>query len=123
MIYGIGIDLVKIERMKDAHEKWGMKFFEKFLTENEITYCFDKKDPYLSASVRFAAKEALVKAIGSEVFVNLKDVEIMNDEKGKPSIKIHGGLEKFFGSKGIKQCHLSLSHEKEFGIASVVLEV
>ena len=109
--------------MKEAHEKWGMKFFEKFLTENEIAYCFDKKDPYLSASVRFAAKEALVKAIGSEVFVNLKDVEVMNDEKGKPSIKIHGELEKFFGSKGIKQCHLSLSHEKEFGIACVVLEV
>jgi holo-[acyl-carrier protein] synthase len=123
MIYGIGIDLVKIERMKEAHEKWGMKFFEKFLTEDEIAYCFERQEPYLSASVRFAAKEALVKAIGSEIFVNLKDVEIMNDEKGKPSIKVHGKLEKFFKGKEIKKCHLSLSHEKEFGIASVVLEI
>jgi len=122
MIYGIGIDLVKIGRMKDAHEKWGLKFFEKFLTVNEIAYCFEKKDPYLSAGVRFAAKEAIVKAIGSEVFVNLKDIEVMNDEKGKPSIKVHGGLEKFFRDKEIRRCHLSLSHEKEFGVASVVLE-
>jgi len=122
MIYGIGIDLVKIGRMKDAHEKWGLKFFEKFLTENEIAYCFEKKDPYLSAGVRFAAKEALVKAIGSEVFVNLKNIEIITDEKGKPSIKVHGELEKFFRDKEIRRCHLSLSHEKEFGVASVVLE-
>lgn len=122
MIYGIGIDIVKIERMKEAHEKWGLRFFEKFLTEQEVSYCFEKKDPYLSASVRFAAKEALVKAIGSEIFVNLKDVEIVSSESGRPWIKVHGELQRFFAEKGINRCHLSLSHEKEFGVACVVLE-
>ncbi|MEE8328620.1 MAG: holo-ACP synthase [Thermodesulfovibrionia bacterium] len=122
MIYGIGIDLVKIERMKAVADKWDKKFLQRVFTENEISYCYERKEPYLSLAVRFAAKEALIKAIGSEVFVPLTDIEIMNLENGKPSIKGKGKLAKFFKKKSIKNCHLSLSHEKEFGIACVVLE-
>lgn len=122
MIYGIGIDLVKIQRMKEAVEKWGEKFLERIFTESEITYCYERKEPYLSLSVRFAAKEALIKAIGSEIPVSLTDIEILNYENGRPSIKVKDKLEEFFNEKGIKNYHLSLSHEKEFGIACVVLE-
>ncbi len=122
MIYGIGIDIVKIERMKDAHEKWGKKFFEKILTDHEISYCYERSDPYPSLAVRFAAKEALIKAIGWEVAVNMKDVEVVNNEKGRPSIRVKGRLEEFFRDSAIKHCHLSLSHEQEFGVACVVLE-
>jgi holo-[acyl-carrier protein] synthase len=122
MIYGIGIDLVKIQRMKDASEKWGRKFLEKILTENEIKYCFERKEPFTALAVCFAAKEALVKAIGSEIFVNLKEIEIVSEENGKPSIEVKGRIEEFFIKKKIKHCHLSLSHEKEFGVACVVLE-
>lgn len=123
MIYGIGIDIVKIQRMKDASEKWGKKFFEKILTEYEISYCFGRSDPYPSLAVRFAAKEALIKAIGAEIAVNMKDVEIVNNEKGRPTIQVKGKLEEFFRDRAIKHCHLSLSHEKEFGVACVVLEI
>jgi holo-[acyl-carrier protein] synthase len=126
MIYGIGIDLVKIDRMKKAVEKWGENFLKSFLkrifTEKEIAYCFEKKEPHHSLAVRFAAKEALIKAIGSEVFVPLTDIEILNFEKGKPVIDAKGRLEEFFQDRSIKSCHLSLSHEREFGIACVVLE-
>lgn len=122
MIYGIGIDLVKIQRMKDASEKWGRKFIEKILTENEMKYCFDKKEPYLSLAVRFAAKEALIKAIGSEIAVNLKDIEIVNTVNGRPLIKVSGVLEEFFKERKIRHCHLSLSHEREYGAACVVIE-
>ncbi|UCH79839.1 MAG: holo-ACP synthase [Nitrospiraceae bacterium] len=123
MIYGIGIDLVKIERMKEAYEKWGIRFFERVFTDNEIAYCFHKKVPYPSLAVRFAAKEALIKAIGSEIAVNMKDIEIISRENGKPFIEVKGNIEKFFLSKGIKHCHISLSHEREYGIGSIVLEV
>ena len=123
MIYGIGTDIVKIDRIKHAAEKWGDSFVEKILTPEEIAYCFGKKDPYPSLAVRFAAKEALVKAIGGEIPVKMKDIEILNDEKGRPSIKVRDRLEDFFNDKKIARCHLSLSHEKEFGVASVVLEV
>ncbi len=122
MIYGIGIDLVKIERMKAVADKWGKKFLERVFTENEISYCYERKEPYLSLAVRFAAKEALIKAIGSEIYVPLTEIEVMNFENGRPAIKAIGKLEKFFKKKSIKYCHLSLSHEKEYGIACVVLE-
>lgn len=122
MIYGIGIDIVKIQRMSDAYKKWGNKFFEKFLTGSEIAYCFAKTDPYPSLSVRWAAKEALIKAVGSEVHVNFKEVEIINNSLGRPSLLFKGKLEEFCREKGIVNYHVSLSHEKEYGVASVVLE-
>ncbi len=122
MIYGIGIDIVKIQRMKDAVEKWGKKFLEKIFTKDETAYCYKRNEPYHSLAVRFAAKEALIKAIGSEITVHLTDIEIFNNKNGKPSIRVKNRLEEFFREEGIKDCHLSLSHEREFGVAFVVLE-
>lgn len=122
MIYGVGIDLVKIDRMKSVVERWGDKFLRRVFTETEIAYCHEKKNPYLSFAVRFAAKEALIKAIASEITVPLSDIEVINSPNGNPSINAHGRLKKFFNEKGIKQTALSLSHEKEYGIACVVLE-
>jgi len=122
MIYGIGIDLVRIERMKDVVEKWDKKFLERVFTKTEISYCYEKKNPYLSLAVRFAAKEALIKAIGSEVPVSLTDIEISNTPNGRPEIKVNGKLKRFFEEKAIKQALISLSHEKDYGIACVVLE-
>ena len=123
MIYGIGTDIVKIDRMRIAAEKWCDGFVEKILTPGEKSYCYGKNDPYPSLAVRFAAKEALIKAIGGEIPVRMKDIEVLSDEKGRPFIKVSNKLEVFFEEKKIIRCHLSLSHEKEFGIAYVVLEV
>jgi phosphopantetheine--protein transferase-like protein len=122
MIYGIGIDIVKVKRLEDAFEKWGRKFFEKILTDDEIAYSFKKKNPFPSLSVRFAAKEALIKAIGAEISVNMKDIEIVNDDRGRPSLKVNNKLAEFFREKRIMHSHLSLSHEKEYAVAYVVLE-
>ncbi|MEN8262946.1 MAG: holo-ACP synthase [Nitrospirota bacterium] len=122
MIYGIGIDIVKVKRLDDAFEKWGRKFFEKILTDNEIAYSFKKKNPFPSLSVRFAAKEALIKAIGAEISVNMKDIEILNDDRGRPSLKVKNNLAEFFRERRIMHSHLSLSHEKEYAVACVVLE-
>lgn len=122
MIYGIGIDIVKIERMREVIEKWGDKFLERVFTENEIVYCYRKRTPYLSLSVRFAAKEALIKAIGSEVPVSFTDIEVVNAGTGKPFLIIKNKLQDFFTSKQIKTAHLSLSHEHDYGVACVILE-
>ncbi|MBI4824417.1 MAG: holo-ACP synthase [Nitrospirae bacterium] len=122
MIYGIGIDLVKIQRLKEVVEKWDRRFLEKVYTDSEIAYSYEKKDPYLSLAVRFAAKEALIKAIGFEMPVSPKDIEVVNLTGGKPSLKISGKLKRFFDEKGIRNAHLSLSHEKEYGVACVIVE-
>jgi holo-[acyl-carrier protein] synthase len=122
MIYGVGIDLVQIKRIKNAVEKWGDNFLNKVFTADEVAYCYQKKNPYLSLSVRFAAKEALIKAISSRVNAPLTDIEVVSSENGKPYIKVSGKLKKFFEDMSLKDALLSISHEKEYGIACVVLE-
>ncbi len=122
MIYGIGIDIVKIERIKAAVERWGERFLGRVFTEKEIAYCFSKKTPYLSLSVRFAAKEALIKAIGSETAVSLRDIEVTNRDGGRPVLNVQGKLMAFFEQRAITHAHLSLSHEHDYGVACVVVE-
>jgi holo-[acyl-carrier protein] synthase len=122
MIYGVGIDLVRIERMKNVVEKWGKRFLKRVFTKGEISYCYEKKEPYLSLAVRFAAKEALVKAIGSAIPVSLTDIEVINVDTGRPFLKVNGRIEDFFKENLIRKAHLSLSHEHDYGVACVVLE-
>ena len=122
MIYGIGIDIVKIERMKKAVSRWNNNFLDRIFTENEIRYAYKKKDPYLSLSVRFAAKEALIKAVGTSVPVSFKEIEVLNQEGGRPFINVTGRLRTFFDNNTIRCAHVSLSHEQEYGVACVVLE-
>lgn len=66
MIVGIGTDIVEISRIKNAVAKWGERFLRKIFTENEISYCYKKKDPFPHLAVRFAAKEAVIKALSTE---------------------------------------------------------
>jgi holo-[acyl-carrier protein] synthase len=122
MIYGIGIDIIKVERMKEAVERWGERFLQRVFTRDEIAYCYDKKDPFLSLSVRFAAKEALIKAMGSSPFIPLTDIEVVSGENGIPGVRPKGRLEEFFRDNTLRKAHLSLSHERDYGIAFVVLE-
>ncbi len=122
MIYGVGIDIISIERMKKVVEKWGRRFLERVFTEDEISYCHEKKEPYLSLAVRFAAKEALIKALGQVSPVSLTDIEVVNADTGKPLLRVKGKLGNVLKEKSIKKAHLSLSHEHEYGVACVVLE-
>jgi holo-[acyl-carrier protein] synthase len=122
MIYGIGIDIVKTERMKDVIEKWGEKFLQRVFTGNEISYCYKKQNPYLSLSARFAAKEAFIKAIGSEITVKFSDIEVINSDKGKPVLVLGGRIKDFLKTRKVRTTHLSLSHEHDYSLACVVLE-
>lgn len=130
MILGIGADIVEISRIKGAVEKWGERFLKKIFTENEIAYCYKKKDPYPHLAVRFAAKEAFIKALSLEnrtqsteyrrKIINFKDIEILNYSTGKPFINLFGNLKPFFSDDFI--IHLTLTHERSYALASVVVE-
>jgi holo-[acyl-carrier protein] synthase len=122
MIHGIGIDMVNVERMRKAVERWGDRFLRRVFTAGEIAYAYEKAEPWLSLSVRFAAKEAFIKAIGSEIAVALTDIEVVNSSSGRPFFRMKDGVEAFFKEKTIRCAHLSLSHEREYGVACVVLE-
>ncbi len=122
MIYGIGRDIVRTERMQKAVERWGDRFLHRVFTVKEIAYAHERNDPSLSLSVRFAAKEALIKAIGARIPVSLTDIEVESSGNGRPFITVKGALAAFFKEEEIKCAHLSLSHEKDYGVACVVLE-
>ncbi len=122
MIYGIGTDIVRVERIRDVVVRWGDRFLRKVFTEDEISYCFKKRNPFPSLSVRFAAKEAMIKALGARSSLDFRDIETINDENGRPEIRVKGRLEKVFMNHALRKAHLSLSHEKEYGVALVVLE-
>lgn len=122
MIYGTGIDIVKTQRIREAVERWGEKFLERVFTRDEICYAYNKKDPFLPLSVRFAAKEAFIKALSHDRYVPLIDIEVRNQDNGRPMLQLYGKTGEFLKQKEIQAIHLSLSHEKDYGVASVVIE-
>ena len=117
-VYSVGIDLIEIERIGKLIEKYGDKFIGRIFTETEIAYCSKKKDRG-SYAARFAAKEAVFKATGLGLGKGMtwKDVEVINDEKGKPEIRLYGKTAELL--KG-KEIHISISHSKDASIAMVV---
>ncbi len=122
MIFGIGTDIVRTGRLKAAVERWGDRFLKRVYTDGEIAYAYRKSNPFLSLAARFAAKEALIKAVGKRLPVAMADIEIVNNEEGGPSISPRGNLRTYFEQEKIRQTHVSLSHEDDYSIAFVVLE-
>ena len=123
MIAGIGIDIIEVARIKRVCEK-NPEFCNKVFSEKEITYCESKADPGLSYAARFAAKEAFMKALGTgwNEEVAWKDIETEISEAGAPSLTIQGNTKKALEIRKIEVVHVSLSHEKEYAVACVVLE-
>lgn len=118
MIYGIGVDIIEIGRVKNAIEKT-TGFLSKVFNESEIRY---SKKRYESLAGNFAAKEAFAKALGTGIRgFSLKEVEVVRDELGKPSIVLHGNVKELIDNKNII-IHLSISHNKDNAVAYVVLE-
>lgn len=122
MIYGLGIDIVRVSRIENAVSRWGDSFLSRIFTEREIAYCFSQRIPFPSLAVRFAGKEAFVKAAGAVEYFRMQDIEILNTEAGSPYVNLYGRAKGFAEEKEIRTVHVSLSHEREYGIASVILE-
>jgi len=124
MVHGIGIDIVDVKRLEQAVRRWGERFVERVFTPEEIEYCSGKANPYNSYAARFAAKEAFIKALKSDLPVSLKEIGVMNKGSGQPEISLYGNAGELFARllrNG--RIHLSLSHDRGCSIASVVIEV
>ena len=125
-IFGIGTDIVNIKRMKKTLKGKNNNFKKRIFSENEIIYCEKKKNPFSFYAKRFAAKEALSKALGTGIRkgVNFKDIEILNDNLGKPSIQLKGSTANFIKKK-IKNkkysIYLSLSDDVPWAQATVIV--
>lgn len=122
MIIGIGTDIIQTARIEKSLESTG--FREKIFSSREISYCEQRANRFESFAARFAAKEAFFKALGTgwRGGMAFNEVEITNDELGKPVINLLGETSTIVQEHAIKSIHVSLSHVKEMAIAMVVLE-
>ena len=117
-----GTDIIEIERVKNSIESIGKKFIEEIYTQKEIEYCESKKNSkYQHYAARFAAKEAIFKAVSkllnNKFDISWKNAEIVNDENGRPYIN-------FLNTKIIEKIEdidISISHCKEYAVATVVV--
>ncbi len=122
MIVGIGVDLVKIDRIaKAARNHPG--FVERVFTQQERSYCSKQKFPAQHYAGRFAAKEAMLKAVGTGWSAGVKwtDMEVLHGEGGAPVVQVSGRMKDLMDLKGVKHILLSYSHDEGYAVAQVVL--
>ncbi len=124
MIKGIGTDLVSVRRIEAVLARHPKSFAQRVLHLNELEIFDNHHDPCAYLAKRFAAKEAVSKALGTGIAkgVSFGEIEISNDMFGQPRIELHDNTKAVAESMGVKHYHLSLSDEKEYAIAYVVLE-
>ena len=124
MIVGTGMDIVNIERIERLVARWGDLFLGRVFTEGEIDRCRRQARPSECFALRFAAKEAFLKAIGSGYAEGIRwtDIEVVNDPRGKPSLLFHRKANDLFQIFRINQALLTLSHDRPFAVAHVLLE-
>ncbi len=119
----IGIDIVEIARLARASKKWGKSFLAKVYTARELAYARSKRHPEQHLAARFAAKEAIFKALGEveREFVGWKNIEIVNDAYGKPEVHWHGRAEAVRKKRKLRGAVVSLSHTENYAVASAML--
>ncbi|MBX2968016.1 MAG: holo-ACP synthase [Cyclobacteriaceae bacterium] len=123
MIIGTGIDIIEVSRVADKIAK-GNGFLEKIFSPDEIAFCEQKKDKDEHYAARFAAKEAFLKAIGLGLSAgfDLCNIELFNDESGKPHLRLKGPFEQLAREKQWQAVHVSLSHIQSTACATVIIE-
>jgi len=123
-IYGVGVDLVRVDRLEKLLERLGERFETRVFTEFERQFCSGRKKRTACLALRFAAKEAFVKALGLGVRkpVLWQDIEIRPNALGKPEISLTPRALQYCREKGVSSWHLSLTDDGQYGAAVVVIE-
>ena len=124
MIFGIGTDIIEVERVQKVMER-DTGFREKVFAPQEIEYCESKHQKYQHYAGRFSAKEAFLKAIGTgwRYGIRFIDIEVVNDELGKPEINLSGKAKEWAKKESVSNIHVSLSHVKMMATATVIIEI
>jgi holo-[acyl-carrier protein] synthase len=124
MILGAGIDLIEVDRIRNAMTRHGERFARRFLLPDELAYCQSHRDPAPFVAARFAAKEAASKAFGTGIGAALGwlDLEVRRRESGQPYFVLHGRGARLFAERNATALHLSLSHTAQHASAVAILE-
>ncbi len=124
VIRGLGIDIVKTERVREIYARFGRKFARRILAEGELQHFDASHKPIGFLAMRFAAKEAASKALGTgfRQGVGPRQIEVTHDAAGKPSLHLHGAAAAHAQRLAASVSHVSLTDEAEYAAAVVVLE-
>jgi holo-[acyl-carrier protein] synthase len=121
MIESIGIDIVEIERVEGAMRKRRGQFLDRLFTISEQEYCLSKANASMYLAGRFAAKEAVLKVLGTGLRnVKWVDIEIMKDALGKPHVRLSGKAANLAAEIGIDHILLSISHSRKYAVAQAI---
>ena len=122
-VCGIGVDLVKIPRMREVIARWDERFLRRVFTEQEIAYCRARRDPVPHFAARFAAKEAGMKALGTGLRLGVKwrELEVRRERGSAPTLILHGRSREIGVSRGGRRMLLALTHEGDYALAQALL--
>jgi holo-[acyl-carrier protein] synthase len=117
-VTAIGVDIVEIERVESAIKRWGERFLNRIYTEAELKICQDR---FLSLAARFAAKEAVMKVLGTGGRgIGWREIEILTGDDGKPSVKLYGQALNKAEELNLKEFSVSLSDSKQHAVAVAI---
>ncbi|MDR2116180.1 MAG: holo-ACP synthase [Planctomycetaceae bacterium] len=121
-VIGIGTDIIECERIERMVQRHGSHFVDRVFTEREVQYCTDRKSSDQHFAGRWAAKEAVLKALGTGWISGIAwtDVEVINESGGVPRVYLHGGAAQIAGEKQISEIQISISHCKSHAVAFAV---
>lgn len=120
-MHSVGIDIIEIERIQEAIDRWGHKFLRRIYTASELTLYRGKTE---ALAVRFAAKEAVMKALGTGTKgISWREIEVMAEPGGKPLVHLYNKARTKAAELGLGNLAISLSHSREYAVAFVVSEV
>ncbi|HKI78681.1 MAG TPA: holo-ACP synthase [Ignavibacteriaceae bacterium] len=121
MIMGVGVDIIEISRIQDSVDKYGDKFLNKIYTKSELEYCLSKSSKYQHLAARFAAKEAVYKALttGWHEVATWQDIEISNTPNGMPVVTLTGKLKDFLSKD--KNLKISISHSRDYVVCMAIV--
>ena len=124
-IFGIGVDIVEIRRMAEMRRRQGERFYELLFLPEEREYCLARANADECFAVRFAAKEAVMKALGTgwAEGVAFTGIEVTRMGENRPEIRLHNGAARQARELGVGKIHLSLTHSRESAIAYAIAEV
>jgi holo-[acyl-carrier protein] synthase len=124
MIVGLGLDIAEIDRIEAAISRHGAHFLERLFTPAEASYCERYKNRFERYAGRFAAKEAAMKALGTgwSRGVRWRDVEVVREPGGRPTLRLAGVARKIADGLGVKNISLSITHSGNFALAQVIFE-
>ncbi len=123
MLKGIGVDIIEVDRVEGVIERRGDRFLDRIYTVKEIDYCRSKKDYVRSFAGRFAAKEAVMKALGTgwRKGVRWKDIEITNAPSGKPQLTLYGRAREIMDELGAASALVAISHSRDYAVSNAVI--